>query len=192
MVLNAVAAIVSSVLVGADRERAVSGVNGFQGVRRRFESHGTIVHGYYEGASVYDDYAHHPTEVRAVLTAARDKIQAMDSVEGHHRRVIVVFQPHMYSRTEEFASEFAEALSLADEAIVMDIYGAREKPIPGVTSDLIIDQMTIPTHAAHRVDEVPRMVSTIAGPGDIILTMGAGTVPMLPDPIVAALHEPVQ
>ena len=113
MVLNAVAAIVSSVLVGADRERAVSGVNGFQGVRRRFESHGTIVHGYYEGASVYDDYAHHPTEVRAVLTAARDKIQAMDSVEGHHRRVIVVFQPHMYSRTEEFASEFAEALSLS-------------------------------------------------------------------------------
>ena len=192
MVLNAVAAIVSSVLVGADRERAVSGVNGFQGVRRRFESHGTIVHGYYEGASVYDDYAHHPTEVRAVLTAARDKIQAMDSVEGHHRRVIVVFQPHMYSRTEEFASEFAEALSLADEAIVMDIYGAREKPIPGVTSDLIIDQMTIPTHAAHRVDEVPRMVSTIAGPGDIILTMGAGTVTMLADPIVAALHEPVQ
>ena len=192
MVLNAVAAIVSSILVGADRERAVSGVNGFQGVRRRFESHGTIAHGYYEGASVYDDYAHHPTEVRAVLTAAREKIQAMDSVADHQRRVIVIFQPHMYSRTEEFASEFADALSLADEAVVMDIYGAREKPLPEVTSDLIIDQMTIPTHAAHRVDEVPRMISSIAGPGDIILTMGAGTVTMLADPIVAALTEPVQ
>ncbi|MEJ4113310.1 UDP-N-acetylmuramate--L-alanine ligase [Corynebacterium kroppenstedtii] len=192
MVLNAAAAIASAVLVGADWERAVSGVNSFQGVRRRFESHGTIAHGYFEGASVYDDYAHHPTEVRAVLTAAREKIESMMPVLGRERRVIVVFQPHMYSRTEEFAEDFAHALSLADEAIVMDIYGARERPRPGVTSDLIINQMTIPTHASHRIDDVPRLVASIAGPGDIILTMGAGTVTMLADPIVAALNESLQ
>ena len=125
MVLNGAAALLAAHLAGGDLDRLAEGLSDFNGVRRRFEYRGTA-----GGVRVFDDYAHHPTEVTAVLQAARQKVEA----EGEGARVIVAFQPHLYSRTIEFAEEFAEALSLADAAVVSDIFGAREKPVEGVSS----------------------------------------------------------
>ena len=126
----------------------------------------------------YDDYAHHPTEVRAALTAAR-------SVAGTHR-VHVVFQPHLFSRTREFAAEFAAALNLADTALVLDIYPAREDPIPGVTSQLIGDHLASGGRLVAADEAVAALVEA-AGPGDIILTVGAGDVTSFGPQIVQAL-----
>ena len=97
---------------------------------------------------------------------------------------MVVFQPHLYSRTAEFAEEFAAALSLADEAIVLDIFGAREHPVDGVTSRLITNAMTIPTTYVVDFSAAPAAVADIVQPGDIVLTMGAGNVTMLADEIL--------
>src|SRR5699024_5703997 len=155
----------------------------FSGVRRRFEYHGTVRDGQFAGASVYDDYAHHPTEVEAVLNAARERVVAAG--EG---RVIVAFQPHLYSRTLEFTREFAEALSLADAAVVLEIFGAREKPVEGVTSRVITDEMTIPVSYEPNFSAVPDRIAEIAGPADIVLTMGAGSVTMLAPEILDRLR----
>ena len=161
-------------MAGGDVEKLAEGLSGFTGVRRRFEHRGTV-----NDIRVFDDYAHHPTEVEAVLRAARQKIEA----EGRGR-VVVVFQPHLYSRTAEFAEEFAAALSLADEAIVLDIFGAREQPVNGVTSRLITNAMTIPTTYVVDFSAAPAAVADIVQPGDIVLTMGAGNVTMLADEIL--------
>ncbi|WP_293953268.1 UDP-N-acetylmuramate--L-alanine ligase [uncultured Corynebacterium sp.] len=183
MVLNGAAALLSGYLVGGDLDRLVDGLSDFSGVRRRFEHHGTLEGGSYKGASVYDDYAHHPTEVDAVVTAARERVDAAG--EGH---VIVAFQPHLYSRTLEFTKEFAAALSLADSAVVLDIFGARETPVEGVTSRVITEEMTIPVIYEPNFTAVPERIAEIAGPGDIILTMGAGSVTMLAPEILARLQ----
>ncbi|BAS08484.1 UDP-N-acetylmuramate--L-alanine ligase [Arthrobacter sp. Hiyo4] len=127
---------------------------------------------------VYDDYAHHPTEVRAALTAAR-------SVAGGHR-VHVLFQPHLFSRTREFAREFAEALNLADTALVLDIYPAREDPIPGVSSQLIAEHL-LPGGRLVEPGGAVAALTDAAGPGDIILTVGAGDVTAFGPQIVQAL-----
>ena len=174
MVLNGAAALLAGHLAGGDVEKLAEGLSGFTGVRRRFEHRGTV-----NDIRVFDDYAHHPTEVEAVLRAARQKIEA----EGRGR-VVVVFQPHLYSRTAEFAEEFAAALSLADEAIVLDIFGAREHPVDGVTSRLITNAMTIPTTYVVDFSAAPAAVADIVQPGDIVLTMGAGNVTMLADEIL--------
>jgi UDP-N-acetylmuramate--L-alanine ligase len=174
MVLNGAAALLAGHLAGGDVEKLAEGLSGFTGVRRRFEHRGTV-----NDIRVFDDYAHHPTEVEAVLRAARQKIEA----EGRGR-VVVVFQPHLYSRTAEFAEEFAAALSLADEAIVLDIFGAREQPVDGVTSRLITNAMTIPTTYVVDFSAAPAAVADIVQPGDIVLTMGAGNVTMLADEIL--------
>ena len=144
---------------------------------------GAVAGGDYRGVEVYDDYAHHPTEVRAVLTAAREKLAARGSGQ-----VIVVFQPHMYSRTQEFAAEFAEALSLADAAVVLDIYGAREQPHDGITSQLIIDRMTNKVVHQPNFSLVPQTVAELAHPGDMVITMGAGDVTVLADEILFQLR----
>ncbi len=183
MVLNGAAALLSGYLVGGDLDRLAEGLSDFSGVRRRFEFHGTVEGENYDGASVYDDYAHHPTEVTAVLHAARERVQAAGK-----GRVIVAFQPHLYSRTIEFSSEFAEALSLADSAVVLDIFGAREVPVEGVTSRVITDAMTIPVVFEPNFSAVPERIAEIAGPGDIILTMGAGSVTMLAPEILIRLQ----
>ena len=169
MVLNAAAALTAGVLAGGDVAALAQGISEFSGVRRRFEFHGAVAGGDYRGVEVYDDYAHHPTEVRAVLTAAREKLAARGSGQ-----VIVVFQPHMYSRTQEFAAEFAEALSLADAAVVLDIYGAREQPHDGITSQLIIDRMTNKVVHQPNFSLVPQTVAELAHPGDMVITMGRG------------------
>ena len=174
MALNALAALVSGALVDADPVRMARGLSEFTGVRRRFDYHGRIEGGQFAGARVYDDYAHHPTEVRAVLGAARELVD-----EAGRGNVVAVFQPHLYSRTKAFAGEFAEALSLADNVIVLDVFGAREEPEPGVDGDLIARSVTVPTIFEPHFTSTPARVREVAGPDDVILTIGAGSVTML-------------
>ncbi|GAB2863188.1 UDP-N-acetylmuramate--L-alanine ligase [Lentzea nigeriaca] len=177
MALNAVAALLAGLELGADQTGLLEGLAAFGGVRRRFEFKGRA-----GGVSVYDDYAHHPTEVDAQLRAARPVAGA--------GRVVVVFQPHLYSRTRTFAAEFATALSLADEVVVLDVYGAREEPEPGVSGALIADQVTASVHYEPSFDRVPALVASLVREGDLVVTMGAGDVTMLGPEIVSALsHE---
>lgn len=179
MVLNATAAVLGGALLGADVDKLLEGVGEFDGVRRRFEYHGTV-----NGVQIYDDYAHHPTEVTAVLSAARERIAAQG--EG---RVIAVFQPHLYSRTMTFAEEFATALSLADEVVLLDIFGARENPVEGVDSRVIGDGVTVPWTYVQEFTAVPRVVADLVRPKDMVLTIGAGTVTMLADEILRELES---
>jgi len=144
-------------------------VHSFQTVGRRFEIKGAAA-----GVTVIDDYAHHPTELRAALAAARLWLDGRG-------RLIALFQPHLYSRTQQFHQQFAEALQLADGVILAPIYPAREQPIPGVTSALItdrIDSSTLPLgcRLANSLDELPALVSEWAESGDAVMTIGAGSI----------------
>lgn len=186
MVLNALAALTSGVIAGGDLEKLAEGISDFSGVRRRFEFRGRIESEDYAGAEVYDDYAHHPTEVTAVLKAAQEKVAARG-----YGRVVVAFQPHLYSRTMEFAQEFAQALSLADEVVVLDIFGAREKTVEGVDSRIITDHVTKPVVFEPDFLAVPERIAEVAKPGDIVLTMGAGSVTMLANEIIMKLEGTV-
>lgn len=179
MSLNACAALLAGIELGGDPERLLDGLRGFGGVNRRFQFHGIE-----RGVRVYDDYAHHPTECRAVLAAARGVLD--EGAEGG--RLIVVFQPHLYSRTRIFAAEFAEALSKADEVVVLDVFGARELPEPGVSGLLIADAVTVPAHFQPDFSAVPVQVAAIARPGDLVITMGAGDVTILADQILRTLR----
>lgn len=176
---NAVAALLAGLELGAPSAELLEGLAAFGGVRRRFEFKGRV-----EGIRVYDDYAHHPTEVRAQLKAARSEVDS--------GRLIVVFQPHLYSRTAAFAQEFSEALGASDVVVVLDVYGAREEPEPGVTGALIADRVPL---SADRVfyepsitDVAPR-VAALARAGDLVLTMGAGDVTMLGQEILAEIDR---
>lgn len=140
----------------------MAGLSAFSGASRRFELRGEE-----SGVRVYDDYAHHPTEVLAALRAAR-------AVAGDGK-VHVVFQPHLFSRTREFHREFADALSLADTALVLEIYPARETPIEGVTSALVTDLLNTEGGPA-TAGEVAAVLASRARPGDVIMTIGAGDV----------------
>ncbi|MGB3351422.1 MAG: UDP-N-acetylmuramate--L-alanine ligase [Mycobacterium sp.] len=177
MALNALAALLASIQVGAAPDDVLEALAGFEGVRRRFELVGTA-----NGVRVFDDYAHHPTKVTAALTA----VQALVRESGG--RSIVVFQPHLYSRTEAFAPEFAQALDTADEVFMLDVYAAREQPIPGVSGATIADQMTAPVTYVPDFSAVPARVAAAASPGDVIVTMGAGDVTMLGKEILTALQ----
>ncbi|ACL39560.1 UDP-N-acetylmuramate/alanine ligase [Pseudarthrobacter chlorophenolicus A6] len=172
--LNAAAAFAVALELGVAPGAAASALGSFSGASRRFELKGEA-----RGVRVFDDYAHHPTEVRAALTAAR-------SVAGEHK-VHVLFQPHLFSRTREFAREFADALDLADTALVLDIYPAREDPIPGVTSKLIADHMAGRGHLVSAGEAVAAVVDAAAD-GDIVLTAGAGDVTGYGPRIVEALR----
>lgn len=176
MALNALGAILGCVRSGGDLDSVIAGIEAFGGVHRRFEFRGEV-----RGVRVFDDYAHHPTEVSAVLAAAR-------SMAGEGR-VIAVFQPHLYSRTREFAAEFAAALSVADHVVVADVYGAREEPLPGVSGRSISDLVTAPATFAPDLSALPALVSGLATSGDVILTLGAGDITMQGPEIVAALKE---
>jgi UDP-N-acetylmuramate--alanine ligase len=162
--LNAAAAFVAAVELGISPARAAGALARYRGAARRLEPKGEA-----GGVQVLDTYAHHPTELAADLRAARE------ITDGG--RVIAVFQPHLYSRTRIFATEFGAALGLADEVVVLDVYAAREDPEPGVTGKLIAD--AVPGGAAHYVaelDDVPKVVAALAEPGDLVLTMGAGDI----------------
>ncbi|MFC0313798.1 UDP-N-acetylmuramate--L-alanine ligase [Gordonia phosphorivorans] len=180
MALNALGALLGALAVAPSigPNALIEGIDSFGGVHRRFENRGTAA-----GVRVYDDYAHHPTEVRAVLTAARGVVTETGG------RVLAVFQPHLYSRTEEFAEQFAQALSLADEVIVAEVYGAREEPRPGVTGRLISDAVTVPAVFVDAVTDLPGAVAARARRGDLVLTIGAGDITMQAPFILAALDS---
>ncbi len=176
MALNALAALLAAVEAGADAVTVLDGLAAFEGVRRRFESVGTAA-----GVRVFDDYAHHPTEVHATLEALR-------AVAGHGRS-IVVFQPHLYSRTQTFAREFGLALSLADEVFVLDVYAAREQPIAGVSGASVAEHVSVPTRYVPDFSAVADLVAGSARPGDVVVTMGAGDVTLLGREILAAVQS---
>ena len=178
MALNAAAALAVAVELGVPAAEAVRTWRGFAGVHRRFERRGEAA-----GVRVYDDYAHHPTEVRAQLEAARGAL-------GGTGRLIAIFQPGTYSRTQTFAAEFGQAMALADIAVVMDIFPARERPIPGVTGQLIAERVPLPAgQVVYEPDwhAVAARVAALAGPGDLVLTMGIGDVHLLCADILAEL-----
>jgi UDP-N-acetylmuramate--alanine ligase len=165
--VNAAGALALGLSVGLPFDDMVRGLAGFTGARRRFELKGAA-----NGVRVYDDYAHHPTEVASgALAAAR-------GVAGGGR-VIAVFQPHLYSRTRAFAAEFGRALGAADVVVVMDVYAAREDPIPGVSGALVAAEVPLePGRVRFEPDwqVVPELVATLAAPGDVVVTIGAGDV----------------
>jgi UDP-N-acetylmuramate--alanine ligase len=178
MALNALGALLAAREAGADLESVLDGLAGFEGVRRRFELVGSA-----NGVRVFDDYAHHPTEVRATLTALRAVVDQAGS-----GRAIVVFQPHLYSRTETFASEFGAALSAADEVFVLDVYAAREQPLAGVSGATVADAVSAPVTYLPDFSAVAARVAASVAPGDVVVTMGAGDVTLLGREILAEVE----
>jgi UDP-N-acetylmuramate--alanine ligase len=180
MALNALGALLAGIELGAEVERLLAGLAAFDGVRRRFEFRGRAA-----GVAVYDDYAHHPSKVAAQLRAARQVVDGKG-------RVVVAFQPHLYSRTRQFAGEFGAALGLADQVVVLDVYGAREDPEPGVSGALIADTVPLPAERVRFVphwEDVPAVVAGVAAPGDLVVTMGAGDVTVLAPEILLELER---
>ncbi|GGS86116.1 UDP-N-acetylmuramate--L-alanine ligase [Nonomuraea spiralis] len=179
--LNATAAIAVADELGLAFEDIRDGLAAFTGAKRRFEAKGEA-----GGVAVFDSYAHHPTELAADLRAARDVVASYSGTG----RVIAIFQPHLYSRTRFFADDFGAALALADEVIVLDVYGAREDPEPGVSGAMVAGRVPLPAErVAYAPDRaaVPDLVAGRARPGDIVLTMGAGDVTELGPQLVARL-----
>ncbi|OBF25201.1 UDP-N-acetylmuramate--L-alanine ligase [Mycobacterium sp. ACS4331] len=178
MALNALAALLAAVEAGAPVETVLDGLSGFEGVRRRFELVGVA-----NGVRVFDDYAHHPTEVRAVLSALRTVAE-----QSGGGRTLAVFQPHLYSRTKTFAADFADALSTADRVFVLDVYAAREQPLAGISGATIAEKVSVPVRYLPDFSSVAQTVAEIARPGDVVVTMGAGDVTMLGPEIVTAVQ----
>ena len=177
-VLNALTALAVLRHAGVTPAAAAPHLATFSGAARRFQETGR--HG---GVLIVDDYAHHPTEIAATLTAAN---------QGDHGRVIAVFQPHLFSRTRYLQREFGRVLTLADEAIVTDIFPAREEPEPGVTGKLIVDAYLAerpggPVSYLPRLHDVVRYLAPRVRPGDLVLTMGAGDVFRAGEQLLAAL-----
>jgi UDP-N-acetylmuramate--alanine ligase len=177
-VLNALACFATLNELGLKAEAVTSTLSTFTGAVRRFQLKGER-----DGVTVVDDYAHHPTELRATLEAAR---------EGDWSRVIAVFQPHLYSRTEFLHAEFAEALLRADVAVVTDVYGAREDPRPGVSGKLIVDSMlravkNKPVVYLPRLGSIVDYLHKLTVPGDLVLTLGAGDVHRVGERFLAAV-----
>jgi UDP-N-acetylmuramate--alanine ligase len=185
--LNATAAFVAATQgLGQDPDRVLKGLAGFTGNRRRFEPKGEVA-----GVRVVDDYAHNPGKVAALVETALGL-----AAPG---RLVVVFQPHLYSRTRDFAVELAKSLSPADVIIVMDVYAAREDPMPGVSGALITDQLVLGdargggskrVHYVPSWSEVAPLVAEITRPGDLVLTVGAGDVTMIGPEILRLLGSP--
>ena len=167
MVANATGAIAVAFSQGLDVAKAAQALRAFSGVKRRFDIIGEV-----EGVSIVDDYAHHPTEIRATLEAARN---------SGYERTWVLFQPHRYSRTAALGAEFGDAFGSADRVLIMDVYSAGETPIPGVTGKTVADAVletdprTQLAYLPHRADIVPYLVPQLRS-GDLLLTMGAGDV----------------
>jgi UDP-N-acetylmuramate--alanine ligase len=165
--LNAAAALAALEHAGVDRGEAQPYVAAYRGASRRFELRGES-----GGVRVYDDYAHHPAEIAVTLATAR---------EQGARRVLVLFQPHLYSRTRHLAREFGRALAAADVVAVTDVYGAREQPVNGVSGKLVVDAAS-DARAGMRIGWMPSAeqgagwLARLARRGDVVLTIGAGDV----------------
>ncbi len=177
--LNAAAAMTMGLGLGFAVDELAAGLTGFGGTRRRFELRGSA-----GGVRVFDDYAHHPTEIAATLRAARE-------VAGDGR-LVVAFQPHRYSRTAAFRGEFGAALGLADEVVVMEVYAAGEDPLPGATGAAVAAAVPLPASAVTfepSWSAVPAELADRARPGDLVLTLGAGDVTMVGGEVLALLAE---
>ncbi|MDN3496078.1 UDP-N-acetylmuramate--L-alanine ligase [Planococcus sp. APC 4015] len=177
--INAAGAVAVLIALGYDVLTAARAVEGFSGTARRFDLQGVT-----RGVSVYDDYAHHPTEVAAALAAARTVVG-----EG---RIIALHQPHTYSRTQAMFQEFADVLeSHADHTVVLDVYGAREDPVEGVTGELVSDAFADPAHVHFVADwqDAADYTATVARAGDFVVTLGCGNVNLIIPQVLDALER---
>jgi UDP-N-acetylmuramate--alanine ligase len=176
-VLNALAAVAVGLELDVPFAQIAEGLAAFRGVERRFERRGEVA-----GVLVVDDYGHHPAEIAAVLAAAA----------ALGRRTMVVFQPHRYSRTAQLLTEFGPALGAADEIVLTDIYGAGEDPIPGATIEAleaaVRDAVHVPVTLVKPLADVPAAVAARVRPGDLVITLGAGSIAGVADRILEALH----
>jgi UDP-N-acetylmuramate--alanine ligase len=179
-VRNAAMALAAVQAIGADPRRGAAGLAGFTGVARRFQRVGEAA-----GVTVVDDYAHHPTEVRATLAAARQAFPG--------RRLIAVFQPHLYSRTAMHGAALGTALAAADLVVVAPIYGAREQPLPGVTADLVVRSAGQAGAVVVPVTERAALTAAVrerVQPGDVVFTLGAGDVTRVGPELLERLGRP--
>ena len=174
-ILNAAAVIAMGLSLDQPITEILQGLHSFRGAARRFELKASVA-----GIRVIDDYGHHPTEIDVTLTAARR--YAGDG------RVLVIFQPHRYTRTQAFLHSFARTLDLADHSILLEIYPASESPIPGVSSSLIADQMERGEFVPNFLEAAEAIIS-MAKPGDVIMTLGAGDVNSLAPIIISGLEQ---
>ncbi len=174
--LNALATVAVGLELGLPFDRIASGLHDFRGVERRFE-----VRGEPDGILLVDDYGHHPTEIAAVLEAAR----------ALNRRIVVAFQPHRFTRTALLMDEFGPALRGADHIVLTDIYGAGEDPIHGVTVEALAASLrrstTAPVEVVPELEDVAPAVARIARPGDVVITLGAGSIGTVPDRLLDLL-----
>jgi len=175
---NALAAVAVGLELGLPFERIATGLVDFRGVERRFE-----VRGEPNGILVVDDYGHHPTEIAAVMAAARSL----------GRRIVVAFQPHRYTRTAALLHAFGPALAPADHIVLADIYSAGEEPIEGVTIDALAEAVRReagrPVEIARRIEDVAPLLARLARPGDVVLTLGAGSIGSVAAKLVDALEK---
>jgi len=174
-ILNATAAVAVACQLEIPSDKIAEGLANFRGVDRRFQLRGTV-----NGISVVDDYGHHPTEISATLAAAR---------ECGYNHIHVIFQPHRYSRTRDLLVEFGGAFTLADTVTVLPIYAASEEPLPGIDAPLLVSRIrdTTARYAPDFAAAIAQAI-TLAKPGDLILTLGAGNVSQLAPQILAALQ----
>ena len=171
---NAIAASAIALTYGLDPEKVRHALGTFQGVKRRFDIHLNTPQ-----CSYIDDYAHHPKEIAAAVSSMRDIFQG--------RKLTAIFQPHLYTRTRDFADEFAQALSNVDKLIMLDIYPAREEPIPGVTSEIIFDKVTAPEKVIMVKEELMDYLKN--EPIDTLITFGAGNIDRFIRPITEMLCQ---
>ena len=172
-IYNALAASTIALELGISTKQISTALNNYSGVKRRFETK------YNNTNIVIDDYAHHPIEIEFTLKAAK---------EGWGKRIISIFEPHLYSRTQNFHHDFAQALSLSDYVIISDIYGAREKPINGISSELIINDLHKMNYSnciyINDKNDIPKYVDQKINKGDMIILMGAGQINSITDDII--------
>jgi UDP-N-acetylmuramate--alanine ligase len=177
-VLNALAAVAVGLELDVPFERIAQALSDFRGAERRFQHVGVV-----DGITVVDDYGHHPTEIAAVVAAAR---------AARPTRLVIAFQPHRYTRTRDLMEEFGRALAQADEVVLTDIYAASEDPIPGVTLEALAAAVNAhrvtPVHTVPTVAELPETVARIARAGDLVLTLGAGSIGGVAATLLAALE----
>jgi UDP-N-acetylmuramate--alanine ligase len=171
---NAIAATQVALQLGISADKIKDALKSFQGVKRRFEY---ILKG--DNHIYIDDYAHHPEELRACITAVKSLYPK--------RKLTVMFQPHLFTRTRDFADGFAEVLSLADELLMLDIYPAREKPIAGVTSEMILQNVSISSKSRVSKDEAVAIVEMLQP--ELLLTVGAGDIDTLVEPLKQVLED---
>ena len=176
--LNALATVAVGLEADVPFARIAEALAEFRGAERRFQMRGEE-----QGVMVVDDYGHHPTEIAAVIAAAR---------AGIDRRVVVVFQPHRYSRTSQLMHEFGTALGAADEVVLTEIYSAGEQPIPGVTIEAVADAVraaaSCPVHVVTSLEALPAAVAALSRTGDLIVTLGAGSIGTVGDRILDAIR----